>query len=98
MNLQQKIIKPKIGLLELAKQLSWTHGESIFRLGTKALAAQLEEEPSVRSAAVETQLDGSLRIWSRTDDQLLTGKLARQHILSMKLQGSWQRAKIRSSP
>ena len=54
---------PLIDELELAKQLSWTHGESSFRLGTKALAAQLEEEPAVRSAAVETQLDGSLRIW-----------------------------------
>ena len=54
---------PLIDELELAEQLSWTHGESIFRLGTKALAAQLEAEPSVRSAAVETQLDGALRIW-----------------------------------
>jgi cell division septal protein FtsQ len=53
---------PLVDELELASRLSWTYGQSIFRLGTEALAAQLEEEPSVRSAAVETHLDGSLLI------------------------------------
>ena len=53
---------PLVDELELANRLSWTHGQSIFRLGTKALAAELEAEPSVRSAAVETRLDGSLII------------------------------------
>ena len=53
---------PLVDELELASRLSWTHGESVFRLGTQALAAELEEEPSVRSAAIEPHLDGSLLI------------------------------------
>ncbi len=53
---------PLVDELELAGRLSWTVGESIFRLRTVDLSAELEDEPSVRSAAVETRLDGSLII------------------------------------
>ena len=53
---------PLVDEVELASRLSWTVGESIFRLRTTDLSAELEDEPSVRSAAVETRLDGSLII------------------------------------
>lgn len=53
---------PLVDERELAGRLSGTIGQSIFRLSTTRLAAELEQEPSVRSAVVEARLDGSLVI------------------------------------